>query len=127
MLGSVSLRLIRRATAMALGLQIGGCGALITHVEARGRQDSYQRVLSAEELAEFRRLWDEREEVGRPEGFQPTIRLVVVDHGSTSWDYDMRGYLHLVTIKNCAYQRIRDVDAFNVLVVKSEQRASPAD
>ena len=113
-------RLMRCATTtmVLLAMLQCGCGAAITFVETRERDGSRRRVLSAQELPEFRRLWAEREEVAAPDRFRPSIRLVV---GRSSWDYDPRGYVQLITIKRASFQRIRDVDAFNALVMASER------
>ena len=114
-----------RLTAL-LALLLCGC-ASITHVNVRDREESHWRALSTEELTQFRQLWDEREEVDRPENFHSSVRLSISGHGNSSWSYDTRGYLQLIAVKNSAFYRVRNVAAFNALLEGGVQLSSQGD
>ena len=119
----------RCVTAVALmSLLLPGCS--ITGVQVRdNRQANWHqwRALSEDELGEFRRLWNERQEVDRPDAFRPSFRIVIAGHGRGSWDYDTRGYLHLVAKTRPAFYRIHDVNAFNMLVAIDQELQPHAD
>jgi hypothetical protein len=112
---------MKLSRGLAVAAVVAGCAspAAITGVSVRDADYEVVKVLAPDEVAEFRRQWEDKQEVKAPpsdvEGQHFKLDIERQDSGGR-WLYQTTGYVRLLSKEAKPIYKVQDPEAFNRLI-----------